>query len=96
MAKGIELICDLCNQCFYESSNTIYCSCGSIFCSFECSSIDYCEYDDNEESTGNDAKEPTCSICRKEEAGDLILFKALLKHFNLTREQATEIWSNQK
>jgi hypothetical protein len=91
-------VCDTCGDAFPDcSSRACWCSCGMKFCRFECGELDYSKYDENGEaieSTGYD--ESTCNICRHEDANDAILFLALLKHFNITREQALKIWQDQQ
>lgn len=42
------------------------------------------------------SKPITCCICRKERYNHHVLLQALLQHFNLTEEEAFEIYRNQK
>lgn len=81
-----------------DSEYVRHCDCGSGFCSFECGELTNCgEWNDDNMSYHIDPeKDMTCKICRKEAENDYVLLQALLKHFNITREEAFEIYKNQK
>lgn len=52
---------------------------------------------ENEGNFSIDKSKPiTCVNCRKEVENDSILLAALLEHYNLTRDQAVQIWKKQK
>lgn len=79
--------CSYCNSAFPDcSSRCRWCDCGSRFCSPDCA---------KKEETVNDEGDTvgeTCCMCRKEDANDTDLLNFLLKHFNLTHEQAMELY----
>jgi hypothetical protein len=86
------IVCAICGEArpgHYEFYTCELCS--NVFCSWDCSEL---------YSTLNEDGEPNddimdCCICRKDKANDYILLEALLRHFNLTREQALEIWQKE-
>ncbi len=87
--------CAICGYNFPDCGEFVSCDCGEHFCSWDCGRTDYTIYNEKGEPTEEDGDKCTCVICRKEDANNDILFEALLKHFNLTREQALEIWEKQ-
>ena len=91
--------CASCTIGFRDDSElAVHCDCGNQFCSIKCGLVDnYGEWDEDRESYKiDDSKDVTCVICRKEKFTDYVLLEALLKHFNITREQAEEISRNQE
>lgn len=81
-----------------DSEYCAYCDCGNGFCSAECGGLkNYGEWKDKIESHAIDPEvDITCKICRKEAANDYVLLQTLLKHFCLTKEDALDIYKNQK
>lgn len=74
--------CAICKYNFPDCGDFVRCECGKVFCSDECANM---TYDENDEGF--------CVICQKKNADDSTLLKFLLNHFNLTREQAVDMWS---
>lgn len=92
--------CDSCNTGYRDDSEyACCCDCGGIFCSDICGKLTNFtyEYDENG-ADGNaiDAAVPiTCVLCRFQKATDFGLLEALLKHYNITRADAFEIYKKQ-
>lgn len=87
--------CAVCDYNFPDCADDIvWCDCGNHFCSDDCAKmIDVNAPDDDDEEYEEDWEENLqCCICRKEEANDGLLFEALLRHYNITREDALKIW----
>lgn len=89
--------CAICGHNFPDCGDYVSCEhCFNHFCSKKCAKMAYAELDEEADIDNNEEEEyPHCCICRKEAANDYILLEALLRHFNLTREQALEIWQKQ-
>lgn len=91
--------CSGCGDGFRDDSEYVcYCDCGSTFHSLECGKLqNYCDWNEEFESHRiNNDRDITCVICRKEVANEHVLLHALLKHYNITGEQAFQIYKNQK
>lgn len=91
--------CSGCDWGYRDDSEYVCtCDCGSSFHSRDCGKLqNYCDWNEETESHRiDDYKDITCKICRKETENDYVLLRALLKHYNLTREQAFQIYKNQK
>lgn len=70
--------CDNCGRTFADCSwDATWCDCGGRFCSKECAIK---------------ISDESCRLCRKEIARDDELLLFLLKHFNLNRDQAMELY----
>ena len=99
--------CESCNLGFRDDSDyCIWCECGCGFCSIQCGRVQNCleNYIEGEDDESQDRyrgdridldKPVTCIICRAEKYTTYTLFQALLDHFNLTKEQAIDIWRAQ-
>jgi hypothetical protein len=83
--------CAVCGKSFPDCSS--YCrscdGCGNWLCSDKCAKL-------LPVSEDNDNDEKDCCICRDEIASDSRLLECLLHHFNITKEQAIEIWQKEK
>lgn len=85
---GVDFItCDVCEYNFPDCGEYVRCDCGGRFCSDECAHMDYCEYDEQGELTGEDS-EGTCVFCRGEDISNNDLIAFLLEKTGLTREEA--------
>jgi hypothetical protein len=84
-----------------------WCECGNCFCSVKCGKLEnyaeeYVEHesDENKDVHIGDRVDPnkptTCVICRNEAYTDHTLLEAVMKHFNLTKDQVVNIWRKQK
>jgi hypothetical protein len=87
---GVDFLsCSTCSAGFPDCSyDCCYCSCGECFCSDECAMLD-----DSNEDVEDD--ETTCCICRGEHCTDRLLINFLLKRFNLTEEQAIDLYKKE-
>lgn len=81
-----------------DGEHVCYCDCGSGFHSRECGKLqNYGDWNDETESSRIDNdRNISCKICRKETENDYVLLRALLKHYNITRDQAFQIYKSQK
>lgn len=99
--------CDGCSCGFRDDDEyCAWCECGNKFCSIKCGKVEnyleeYQEHETDEnldryrgDRIDND-KPITCKVCRKENHTDYVLYQALLKHYNLTEEDAIKIWKEQ-
>lgn len=87
--------CANCNFGFRDDSDyCAWCECGNCFCSVECGKLsNYGEYNELHEGHRiDDNLDITCVICRNETYTEQTLLAAVLEHFNITREQAINIW----
>jgi hypothetical protein len=88
-----------------DSDYACYCDCGNNFCHQDCGELDNFtyEYDEGEDKDGEPTgqgngyavekgKPITCVICRHEKYTDYTLLEAVIKHFNITKEIAINIW----
>lgn len=100
--------CDACNIDYRDDNDFVcHCDCGSHFCNKDCGKLEnyldplslqnleegdplYINYI-NEDYHIND-KAITCIICRHEVFDNDSLLDALMKHFNLNKDQVIEIW----
>lgn len=74
--------CDSCGKHFSAISwDAVWCECGGSFCSEKCALKQI---------------DGSCPLCREEVVRDLDLLFFLLKHYNITREQAVELYRNGK
>lgn len=70
--------CDNCGATFSAISwNAFWCECGGSFCSEKCA---------QKQGDGS------CRLCRLEVVRDEDLLSFLFKHYNITREQAVELY----
>lgn len=96
---GVDYLqCASCSFGFRDDSDyCAYCECGNSFCSVNCGDLsNYGEYNDERQTHRiDDNVDITCVICRNESFTDYTLLEAVLKHFNITREQAIKIWEAQ-
>ena len=76
--------CQICDETFPDCGNYFGCECGAMFCSTKCGKPDT-----------EDENNPTCCLCRKDEATDYVLLKFLLKHVKMTRNQVLEMYRNE-
>jgi hypothetical protein len=82
--------CQNCERNFPDCSYFFTCTqCEHMFCSDKCGGKKV-EKEDPKGDSYNDLT--SCFLCRKEIAADYQLLKFLLGHFNLTREQAMELY----
>jgi putative heme degradation protein len=91
--------CANCNRGFRDDSEyCAYCECGNCFCSKECGKLEnYGDWSEEDDTHRIDLEaDITCVICRHEAYTDYTLLESLLKHFNITREQAVNIWRAEK
>ena len=103
--------CAVCGHtiCLGNDDYAAYCECGNNFCSVKCGKVENYHlwkdgddedqrYDEWQNGSYRDdlSKEVSCVICRNEKYTEYTLFQAVLKHFDITREQAIEIWRSQK
>lgn len=97
--------CDACGLGYRDDSNYIaYCECGQQFCSKQCAKLknskaydqDDPDFDHNLFVRLDKLKLVTCCICRKERHTTYVLLNALLKHYNLSIEDAEKIWRGQE
>jgi len=95
-----------------DSDYACYCDCGNSFCSKECGKLDnYLDPATQEEPEEDDpayqdfldgechidkTKPITCVVCRYESHTDYVLLEAVIKHFNITKEIAINIWKANK
>jgi len=90
--------CSRCGDTFPDCGDYSYCEfCGNHYCSENCSELKLVKSDEDEDESNEDDEQDeqyNCCICRKEVATDDILLKALLKRFELTREDAVKIWKD--
>lgn len=71
-------VCHRCDTTFPDcSSHCIWCDCGGHFCSAECA---------------NQSEDGSCCLCRSEVVRDRDLLLFLLKHYQITYEQAMELY----
>ncbi len=83
-----------------DSHYGVECECESIFCSKECGKLEnHQEWNEDEDQEWSElvhrvdkSKPCTCILCRKEKYTDSMLLNSLLKRFNITKEQAINIW----
>lgn len=90
--------CDQCSFGFRDDSEYYrYCDCGHCFCSIECGKLlNVGDYNEDTDSYAIDENFPiTCIFCRKESYTTFALFQSLLKHYNLSMEDAVKIWKDQ-
>ena len=81
-SSEISFTC-ICGEYFSHEMSYVCKSCGQHYCCEKCGNFKY------EESI-------SCSFCRKENTSNDYLFEVLLKYFNITRENAIDIWRNQE
>lgn len=87
--------CTGCSRGFRDDSEyCVFCECGNCYCSEECGKLDnYKEWNEETDSHRVDLeKDVTCTVCRNENYTDYTLLEAVCKHFNITRNQAVDIW----
>lgn len=99
--------CHGCNIGYRDDSpSACYCDCGNNFCNKDCGKLDNYEeileepdenslnYQDWIDVNWRIYKDMpiTCVICRNEKFTNYSLLCAVLKHFNITRDQAINIW----
>lgn len=91
--------CDSCGRGFRDDSEyCAYCDCYNKFCTSKCGKLENYKDEYDEDDGGNRIdpdKDVTCVICRNEKYTDYTLLKAVLQHFNITREQAINIWRSE-
>ena len=89
--------CSGCNSTYREDEGD-RCDCDYKFCDAECGVLhNYGEWNNDTESHRiDDDEDISCKICRMEYASNNTLFETLLKHFNITRKQAFDIYKDQK
>lgn len=81
--------CRNCDETFPDCGDFRSCEyCGRFYCSPECADLQYLTSEDADEENDN----KNCVICRKEIPDVPSIYEALLKHFNITEEQAFNIW----
>lgn len=92
--------CDRCDHGFRDDSEYYRtCDCGYCFCSAECGKLQNIqeEYNEKTNTYALDENTPiTCVFCRKEDSTTYDLFNALLKHYNISLDDAVKIWKDQK
>jgi hypothetical protein len=82
--------CHTCGRSFPDCVKYFRCfSCNGRFCSDECGGKQVVPHP---EDPPDMEEETTCVLCRKEQATDSQLLKTLLAHFNITHEQAMDIY----
>jgi hypothetical protein len=79
--------CAHCGYNFPDCGDFFGCECGEHFCDSKCGDRKVDE--ENEDIS-------TCRLCRKDSATDNNLLHALLAHFNITYDQAMEIYRKQE
>lgn len=108
---GVDYLqCNGCQTGYRDDSDyACYCDCGNSFCSKECGKLDnyevldeideddprYQDYVDGECHIDK-SKPITCVVCRYESYTDYVLLEAVIKHFNITKEIAINIWRAEK
>lgn len=89
--------CDGCEFGYRDDSEyVVYCDCGGRFCSKECGQLDNYDGSSADGQAIDDSKPITCVVCRKEKSTDYVLLQALLRHFDLSLEDAEKIWREEK
>lgn len=83
--------CDNCGETFCDAGDYFRCDCGDKFCSTECGGSETTDADD----TIDDEEVISCIHCRRESAtaSDLLYF--MLKKYNLTYEEALEMYKKE-
>lgn len=86
---GIDFYtCVICKSNFPDCGDYSECEeCENMFCGRKCANLKPLELNEDKYN---------CCICRKEEADDSILLYALLRHYNITRDDAMKIWKGEK
>jgi len=96
---GIDFYaCDNCGETFPDCGDYFRCDCGDKFCSTECGDSKVVEpaSSDDEDDDSYREEVTTCMHCRLESATsyDLLLF--ILAKFNMTYDQAMDLYKAQK
>jgi len=82
--------CAKCSDNFPDCSNHAYCEkCENFFCSNDCARLKPIDEEESEDNTN-------CCLCRKEHVTDYDLLYFLLKHCNLTKEDAINLYKDEK
>jgi hypothetical protein len=80
-------VCEHCEKVFPDCQDYFYCTCDSIFCSAECGGRQV-----EQEQTAEYEEHISCIICRGELIPDSELLSFLLAKYNLTWEEAVELY----
>lgn len=98
--------CTKCERNFPDCIDFYTCEeCENLFCSRKCADLKIIELNDSEDNIDDEDEldneeyyedKYNCCICRKEEANDYILLNALLRYYNITRDDAMKIWREEK
>lgn len=82
--------CANCGDTFPDCGYYFSCyTCSHHFCSNTCGGR---KVEERPDDPPNMEEITTCILCRKEDATDYQLLQFLLKHFNITRQQAMELY----
>jgi hypothetical protein len=91
--------CENCSHNYPDCGYYFRCSgCESGFCSNECGGRQVIEEESNDEVDDDSYHEEvtSCIFCRHEQYTTDMLLDAVIKHFNITREIAINIWRAEK
>lgn len=88
----LYFICHHCQRTFPDNIQFEQCQCGRHWCSMKCAERDkYC--DTKHDYLGEGFRDGwTCGYCREELATDSDLLRFLLERYNLTRDQAEQLY----
>lgn len=94
--------CANCEETFPDCGEYYSCEqCSRAYCSTDCAAFTpivpfVSTEDEDAEDHYYEDDEKQCGVCAKTTVDYYLVYKSLLKHFKITKEEALQIWRNDK